>query len=261
MKKTLSTIITIAFCLNLSGHSSCFIDKSNMIYENNVLKKILIDGGYITFNDTIPEYHYYLKDHLGNNRVVVKIDGTVEQVNHYYPFGGLLGESTGCSVQWYKYNGKEFDRTHGLDWYDYGARFMTPDIGRFTTIDPLAEKYYSISPYVYCVDNPIRNIDPLGDTILVINKCNTFKYENGKLYNKDGNLYKGENGKLKGFLSQVVNALGKISATKTGNNLIHNLSQSEHNYSISKGVNRFVVNSIGRASVKRVAPQYNGPVG
>ena len=77
MKKPLSTIITIAFCLNLSGHSSCFIDKSNMIYENNVLIKILIDGGYITFNDTIPEYHYYLKDHLGNNRVVVKIDGTV----------------------------------------------------------------------------------------------------------------------------------------------------------------------------------------
>ncbi|MBR6593279.1 MAG: hypothetical protein IKK81_11780 [Prevotella sp.] len=43
-------------------------------------KKILIDGGYITFNDTIPEYHYYLKDHLGNNCVVVNIDGTVEQV-------------------------------------------------------------------------------------------------------------------------------------------------------------------------------------
>ena len=45
MKKSLLAIITIAFCLNLSGHSSCFIDKSNLIYENNVLKKILIDGG------------------------------------------------------------------------------------------------------------------------------------------------------------------------------------------------------------------------
>lgn len=52
MKKLLLTIITIAFCLNLSGHSSCFIDKSNMIYENYVLKKILIDDGYITLNDT-----------------------------------------------------------------------------------------------------------------------------------------------------------------------------------------------------------------
>ena len=159
MKKSLLTIITIAFCLNLSGHSSCFIDKSNMIYENNVLKKILIDGGYITLNDTIPEYHYYLKDHLGNNRVVVNIDGTVEQVNHYYPFGGLFGESIGGSVQWYKYNGKEFDRTHGLDWYDYGARHMAPDAGRFTAMDPLGEEDYSISPYVYCGNNPISNVD------------------------------------------------------------------------------------------------------
>lgn len=134
----------------------------NMIYENNVLKKILIDGGYITLENTTPQYHYYLKDHLGNNRVVVNIDGTVEQVNHYYPFGGLFGESTGGSVQWYKYNGKEFDRTNGLDWYDYGARHMAPDVGRFTSIDPLAEKYYSISPYVYCKNNPVKHFDPDG---------------------------------------------------------------------------------------------------
>ena len=179
MKKLLLAIITIAFCLNLSGHSSCFIDKSNMIYENYVLKKILIDGGYITFNDTITEYHYYLKDHLDNNRVEVNIDGTVEQVNHYYPFGGLFGESTGGSVQWYKYNGKEFDRTHGLDWYDYGARFMGPDIGRFTTIDPLAEKYYSISPYVYCKNNPVKHFDPDGREV---------RYGLGPQYPGDKNL-------------------------------------------------------------------------
>jgi hypothetical protein len=44
-------------------------------------------------DDNTPVYHYYLQDHLGNNRVVVKQDGTVEQVNHYYPYGGLMGES------------------------------------------------------------------------------------------------------------------------------------------------------------------------
>lgn len=134
----------------------------NMIYENNVLKQIQIDGGYITVNDTTLQYHYYLKDHLGNNRVVVSKDGTVEQVNHYYPFGGLFGESIGGSVQWYKYNGKEFDRTHGLDWYDYGARHMAPDAGRFMTMDPLAEKDYKTSPYVYCGNNPMRHFDPDG---------------------------------------------------------------------------------------------------
>jgi RHS repeat-associated protein len=136
----------------------------NMIYENNVLKQILIDGGYITFSGTTPSYHYYLKDHLGNNRVVVNASGTAEQVNHYYPFGGLFGESTGGSVQRFKYNGKELDRTHGLDWYDYGARHMSPDIGRFTTIDPMAEKYYNISPYAYCLNNPVNKIDEEGES-------------------------------------------------------------------------------------------------
>ena len=94
----------------------------SMIYENNVLTQVLVDGGYITFSGTTPQYHFYLKDHLGNNRVVCNASGTVEQVNHYYPFGGLMGESTNGDTQRFKYNGKELDRMHGLDWYDYGAR-------------------------------------------------------------------------------------------------------------------------------------------
>lgn len=134
----------------------------NMIYENNVLKQILVDGGYITFSGTAPYYHYYLQDHLGNNRVVVSPAGTAEQINHYYPFGGLFGENTGNTVQRFRYNGKEFDRTHGIDWYDYGARHMSPDVGRFTTIDPMAEKYYNISPYAYCANNPVNLIDLKG---------------------------------------------------------------------------------------------------
>ena len=132
----------------------------NMIYENNVLKQILVDGGYVTFSGSTPVYHFYLKDHLGNNRIVASASGTVEQENHYYPFGGLMGESTNGDTQRFKYNGKELDRMHGLDWYDYGARHY--DATRFTTIDPKAEKYYEISPYVYCLDNPIRMIDIKG---------------------------------------------------------------------------------------------------
>jgi RHS repeat-associated protein len=137
-----------------------------MIYENGVLKQILVDGGYISFSGSAPYYHFYLKDHLGNNCVALSPSGTAEQVNHYYPFGGLLGESTGNTVQRFRYNGKELDRTHGIDWYDYGARHMTPDAGRFTTIDPMAEKYYSISPYAYCANNPINSYDADGKEVI-----------------------------------------------------------------------------------------------
>ena len=136
----------------------------NFIYRAGSLKRVLVDGGYITLSGGT-KYHYYLKDHLGNNRMVVRADGTVEQVTHYYPYGGLMGESTGGDTQPYKYNGKELDRTNGLDWYDYGARHMDAALGRFTTMDPLCEKYYSISPYADCAGNPVNAIDIHGDSI------------------------------------------------------------------------------------------------
>ena len=132
----------------------------NFIYYNGDLNKILVDGGYISISGTTPTYHYYLKDHLGNNRVVADASGTVKQVTHYYPFGGFFGESIGSSYQTYKYNGKEFERLISEDWYDYGARHM--DGMRFTTIDPLAEKNYNISPYAYCGNNPVNAVDPDG---------------------------------------------------------------------------------------------------
>lgn len=112
-------------------------------------------------------YHYYLKDHLGSNRVAVnQATGEVEQVNHYYPFGGLMAESTGGSVQRYKYNGKELDRMHGLDWHDYGARWY--DGLKFLTQDSHATDYVDISPYAYCANNPINAIDTDGKRIKTI---------------------------------------------------------------------------------------------
>lgn len=134
----------------------------NLVYENDTLKQVLFEGGYVTFNGTTPQYHFYVQDHLGNNRVVCNASGTIEQVNHYYPYGGLFGESTNDEVQRYKYNGKELDRMHGLNLYDYHARQYDGAGVRFTSMDPLAEKYYHISPYAYCLNNPIRLTDPTG---------------------------------------------------------------------------------------------------
>ena len=135
----------------------------NVIYENGVQKLLLTEEGYITLSDS--KYHYYLKDHQGNNRVVISQSGTVEETSHYYPFGGTFASAG--NVQPYKYNGKELDSKKGLNWYDYGARHYDAALGRFTTNDRFAEKYYSMSPYQYGANNPVNNIDVNGDTIVV----------------------------------------------------------------------------------------------
>ena len=100
-----------------------------------------------------------------NNRAVINEFGDVRQVTNFYPFGGVFSTTAynrGDDLQPYKYNGKELDRTHGFDWYDYGARNYDATLCQFTTIDPLCEKYYHISPYAYCGNNPIKFIDPNG---------------------------------------------------------------------------------------------------
>lgn len=130
----------------------------NVIYENGVAKTLLTEVGYVSLVDN--KYHYFVQDHQGNNRVIVDQNGAVEEVNHYYPFGGVFANSQ--SVQPYKYNGKELDRKGGLDWYDYGARHYDAALGRWHSIDPLVEKYYGLSPYSYCGSNSINRIDYNG---------------------------------------------------------------------------------------------------
>ena len=60
------------------------------------------------------------------------------------------------------------DRMHGLDLYDSEARWYDSLLGRTTTMDPEAEKYYSFSPYLWCAGNPVRYMDERGDSIVVL---------------------------------------------------------------------------------------------
>ncbi|MDR1706665.1 MAG: hypothetical protein LBR46_01510 [Prevotella sp.] len=61
-----------------------------------------------------------------------------------YPFGTAFADKYDNGTnQPYKYNSKELDQMHGLNMYDYSARYYESAIGRFTTIDPHAENYYA----------------------------------------------------------------------------------------------------------------------
>lgn len=142
----------------------------NMVYDNSKsLSYILFDEGVVRKVSGGYTYEYNLKDHLGNTRVVFKPNGSspsVLQVAEYYPFGKVFTPMNPSNDNKYLYNGKEIqDDVLGsinLDWYDYGARFYDPQIGRWHSIDPLIEKHFNFTPYSYVYNNPINLIDPIG---------------------------------------------------------------------------------------------------
>ena len=136
--------------------------------KNGRIDKYLFEGGYAqasvagSTTDNFA-FFYYNRDHLGSIREVVDANGNIRQVTNYYPFGTPYADSpVNPDHQPYKYNGKELDRMHGLDTYDYGARQHDPILARWDRMDPLCEKNPDITPYHYCHNNPVVRIDPNG---------------------------------------------------------------------------------------------------
>ena len=149
----------------------------DFVFRNGVLDRLLFRGGYMDIVGGVPRYHYFATDHLGSVRTVYGEDGVAEQLLTYDLFGGIIPElSTGMGMQPYGYTGKELDHTHGLDWYDYGARHYDSPIGRWTTMDPLCEDNPEVSPYVFCHNNPVNAIDPNGMDDYQINQLGYIKF-------------------------------------------------------------------------------------
>lgn len=167
----------------------------DFILEDGKLSKFQFEGGFCSFDNSLnPTFHYYEKDHLGSIRMVVNEDGTIEQVNHYYPFGGIYGDlSYNNEMQRNKYIGKEFDHTHGLDLYDHGARMYDAARGRWDRMEPLSHKYIFLNPYIYCGNSPISFRDKNGLDWYIENKMYLFSPNvNSAKDLKKGQIYVGK---------------------------------------------------------------------
>ncbi|MCM1503542.1 MAG: RHS repeat-associated core domain-containing protein, partial [Bacteroidales bacterium] len=178
---------------------------SSIVYKDGVIERILVDGGYIIGG----EYRFLLTDHLGSIRAVADARGNVLERYGYYPYGketgdassdmdshdmrpdgspeitgnGMLSGDFGSTAssqqdidsQPYRFNGKESQEFTGLPLLDYGARFYNPTATRWTTMDPMAEKYYSVSPYAFCSGNPVNFVDPDGEDFYVFDSNGNYK--------------------------------------------------------------------------------------
>ncbi|MDH6310600.1 RHS repeat-associated protein [Dysgonomonas sp. PFB1-18] len=105
--------------------------------------------------------YYYHSDHLGSSSLITNLDGEVVQHIEYVPFGEVFIEERNNTWNTpYLFNAKELDEETGL--YYYGARYYDPRTSIWLSTDPLQEKYPNISTYAYCIQNPVKYVDPNG---------------------------------------------------------------------------------------------------
>ena len=210
---SLQTIMTKSYCGDLE-------------YLNNEIERVDNDYGYWAGG----RYHYYIKDYQGNVRAVIDEAGRLEEVNNYYPYGGLMG-AAGSGVQSRKYGGKELDRENGLDWYDSQARHYDPTAGRTPTMDSKAESFYSMTPYLWCAGNPVRNIDPTGEELIVMGSDEARQIYLDMIYNSTGSIYAFDDKNHMFLKNTDLNFRGKSSQTLR--TLINSAIDSETEYSFS----------------------------
>lgn len=178
----------------VNDHSKGIVDTTdyagNYIYQNGRLQVFEHPTGYVFVENGLYKYVYNFTDHLGNVRlsyqdvnndgeITASTDPNVNEIieeNNYYPFGGLhKGYNNQVSLRGnaeakkWKYNGKEFDESLHIDSYDYGVRNYDPWVGRWKSIDPLADSFEGSSPYSYAFNTPIQAYDPDGRLIIFVN--------------------------------------------------------------------------------------------
>jgi RHS repeat-associated protein len=138
---------------------------NGFVYVNNALNFFANETGRVLKTASGFQTEYVINDHLGNARMTVVSNENNEpeilQYDSYYPFGLEMGglSYVSSTENKYKYNGKEKQDALGLNYYDYGARFYDPQIGRWNVVDPLASKFPMWSPYNYVLNNPIKFVD------------------------------------------------------------------------------------------------------
>ena len=161
---------------------------------------------------------WYHPDHLDScSSWITCTDGKAVQYLHYLPWGeDFVDQRTTNWNAHHTFSAKEKDTETGLSYF--GSRYYSSDLSIWLSVDPMSDKYPSLSPYVYCANNPIKLVDPNGEEIWIVGENgNKYKYSKGELYTKEGELYKPESGS---FLSDARNAIKTLQSTKTGNGLI-----------------------------------------
>ena len=134
--------------------------------------------------------YFYHPDHLGSASWITDASGHPVQHMQYLPYGEtLIDQRTASYSERYTFTGKERDSETG--YYYFGARYYSSDYSIWLSVDPMADKYPSLTPYNYCAWNPMKLVDPDGKDIKMSKTSQAYhnKYYNKKGYEKYTSLY------------------------------------------------------------------------
>ncbi|WP_109302183.1 DUF6443 domain-containing protein [Aquimarina sp. AU474] len=223
----------------------------NYVYKNGDLQFFATSEGYAEYNNSNGfDYIYQYTDHLGNIRLSYKDangNGTIAQdeivqEKNYYPFGlehkGYNNVVNGTENNHQTFNGKELNKELGLEWLDFEARNYDASIGRWMNIDPHAENYFSLSPYVSFANNPISFVDPDGRDLLFWqlndnNKWEQVGFDKLSKESQESLLAFAKTDEGFDFLSNFANEgdkIGDVEFDQKGKYAKHELSFGEFNY-------------------------------
>ena len=175
-------------------------------------------GSLTDRTDSVPENYFYHPDHLGSSSWITDSAGRPVQHLQYLPWGeDFVNQRTTDYAARFTFSAKEKDSETGFSYF--GSRYYNSDLSIWLSVDPMSDKYPSMSPYVYCANNPIKLVDP-----------------NGEEWEIDGYIYT-PGGTCPDNVSQSTkdkwNTMNKIYGTREGKTVIDAMNKEGVCYSVS----------------------------
>ena len=187
------------------------------------------------------DIYFYHSDHLGSTSYITDKDGNYSVcMLQALRRSACVDEHNTSYEQPWKFNGKELDSETGL--YYYGARYYEPVLAMWYCVDAMAEKKSNISPYVYCLGNPIRLIDPDGNDekqrASAVAKAQEYESSNSSkdLYKLGAKGGPGEPVDCSGLVSQCVIAGGETDPNHGNSNGCSNIANNLQKIDIENAV-------------------------
>ncbi len=177
-------IVSQSVCSSKLQGNSAYFDTvaQNRLNTPNYTTTHLLDTLYYwktTHGNNEPDCYWYHPDHLGSASWVTDNNGEVVQYLYYLPWGEDFKNQrrNGYAGARHTFSAKEKDTETGLSYF--GSRYYSSDLSIWLSVDPMSDKYPSMSPYIYCANNPVRLVDPNGEEIYEFD-------ENGKYIRTSG---------------------------------------------------------------------------